>query len=76
MENCLRVLETTPRILERAWDVEGIDVLRARVTMPEPAGGDRVARRTRRFYQLQERSFLRQMKQLNMISPKQEEAQG
>ena len=59
MENCLRVLETTPRILERAWDVEGIDVLRARVTMPEPAGGDRVSRRIRRFYQLQERSFLR-----------------
>lgn len=59
MGNCLGALKTVPCTLERTWDVEGIDVLRARVTVPEPAGTDRLSRRIRRYYQLQSRSYLR-----------------
>lgn len=44
---------------EREWTVEGIPVLRAAVTLPQPAWEDATARRIRRFYQLQARSYLR-----------------
>ena len=59
MKDCLRSLETTPSTLERTWDAEGVEILRARVTLPQPQGTDRTSRRIRRFYQLQSRSFLR-----------------
>lgn len=45
---------------EREWTVEEIPVLSARVEVPQPApAADRVARRIRRYYQLQCRSYLR-----------------
>lgn len=45
---------------EREWTVEEIPVLSARVEVPQPVPcGDRVARRIRKYYQLQCRSYLR-----------------
>ena len=44
---------------EREWTVEGIPVLRAAITLPQPAWEDSTARRIRRFYQLQARSYFR-----------------
>lgn len=50
---------TTPFTQERTWDADGIPVLHAAITLPCPEGGDKAARRIRRFYQLQARAFLR-----------------
>ena len=45
---------------EREWTVDGIPVLTAAVSLPRPADDrSRAARRIRRFYQLQARSYLR-----------------
>ena len=44
---------------EREWTIEGIPVLTAAVSVPEPVpAADNVSRRIRRYYQLQCRSFL------------------
>lgn len=49
-----------PFTAEREWMVEGIPVLSASVSVPQPAEAtDRTARRIRRYYQLQCRSYLR-----------------
>ena len=59
MEN-LDQLQTEPFTAEREWTVEGIPILSATVSLPQPvAATDKVARRIRRYYQLQGRSFLR-----------------
>lgn len=55
----LEELRTEPFAAEREWTVEGVPVLAAAAQVPEPLGKDRTARRVRRFYQLQCRSFLR-----------------
>lgn len=49
-----------PFVAEREWTVEEIPVLSAKVTVPQPVpAAERVARRIRRYYQLQCRSYLR-----------------
>ena len=55
----LEALETVPFAAEREWTVEGVPVLSAAAQAPEPLEKDRTARRIKRFYQLQCRSFLR-----------------
>lgn len=55
----LESLETEPFAAEREWTVEGVPVLSAAAQVPEPLRKDRTARRIRRFYRLQCRSFLR-----------------
>ena len=53
-------LPTEPFTAERTWEVEGIPVLSATVSLPEPVpAADRVSRRIRRYYRLQCRAFLR-----------------
>ncbi|MCI9609801.1 MAG: DUF3298 domain-containing protein [Oscillibacter sp.] len=54
----LESLKTEPFAAEREWTVEGVPVLSAAAQVPEPPGTDRTARRIKRFYQLQCRSFL------------------
>ena len=45
---------------EREWTVEGLPVLTAQVSLPEPAGSEnRTTRRIRRYYRAQCRAFLR-----------------
>lgn len=49
-----------PFVAERVWTVEEIPVLSARVEVPQPVPcASRTARRIRRYYQLQCRSYLR-----------------
>lgn len=61
MPTILTQLSTEPLTSERTWTVEEIPVLTASVSLPAPAegAGGAVARRIRRYYQLQSRSFLR-----------------
>lgn len=60
MKERLTALQTEPFAAEREWTVEGIPVLRASVSLPQPVSHhNRVARRIRRYYQLQCRAFLR-----------------
>lgn len=59
MKKSLRTLETEPLAAEREWVVEGIPVLRATVSLPQPVTADAVSRRIRRYYRLQCRAFLR-----------------
>ena len=56
----MSLIELQPFTLEREWTVEGIPVLTARITLPEPAKTDtRIQRRIRRYYHLQQRAYLR-----------------
>lgn len=60
MREVLTKLHTEPFAAEREWTVEGIPVLTATVSVPQPVpAADRVSRRIRRYYQLQCRTFLR-----------------
>ena len=60
MRELLTQLHTEPFAAEREWTVEGIPVLTASVSLPQPVPmNDRVSRRIHRYYQLQCRSFLR-----------------
>lgn len=60
MREHLTQLHTEPFAAEREWTVEGVPVLTASVSLPQPVPmNDRVARRIHRYYQLQCRSFLR-----------------
>ena len=60
MKKGLAQLRTRPLTAEREWTVEGVPVLRAQVSLPQPEEtADAVCRRIRRYYQLQCRSFLR-----------------
>lgn len=53
-------LETECFTAERQWEVEGIPVLTASVTLPQPVNmTDRTARRIRRYYRAQARAYLR-----------------
>lgn len=53
-EFAVRPVET-----ERVWDVEGVPVLQARASLPEPVEEARQWRRVRSFYRLQSRAFFR-----------------
>ena len=56
----MSLMELSPFTSERIWTVEEIPVLTARITLPEPADpNNRTARRIRRYYHLQQRSYLR-----------------
>lgn len=56
----LTELYTEPFAAEREWTVEGIPVLAAAVSVPQPVpAGDRVSKRILRYYRLQCRSYLR-----------------
>lgn len=61
MPTILTQLSTEPLTAERTWTVEDIPVLTASISLPAPAEGTGggAARRIRRYYQLQSRSFLR-----------------
>lgn len=60
MPTILTQLSTEPLTAERTWTVEEIPVLTASISLPTPAeGSECAARRIRRYYQLQSRSFLR-----------------
>lgn len=53
------MMELQPFTAEREWTVDGIPVLSAAVSVPQPIPTDRIARRLHRYYQLQCRSYLR-----------------
>ena len=56
----MSLMELNSFTTERIWTVEDIPVLTARITLPEPAEAtSRAARRIRRYYHLQQRSYLR-----------------
>lgn len=61
MPTILTQLSTEPLTAERTWTVEEIPVLSASISLPVPAEGSTgaAARRIRRYYQLQSRSYLR-----------------
>jgi hypothetical protein len=60
MRQSLTQLHTEPFAAEREWTVDGIPVLSAAVSLPQPVpAADKVSRRIHRYYQLQARSFLR-----------------
>lgn len=56
----LTELRTEDFAAEREWTVEGIPVLTAKITLPQPATAkDKVSRRILRYYRLQCRAYLR-----------------
>lgn len=58
-------LHTEPFAAEREWTVEGIPVLTASITLPQPEPlSDKVSRRIHRYYQLQCRAYLRYCERL------------
>jgi len=60
MKTYLSQLETEALVTEREWTVEGVPVLTAAVSVPQPLSTDnRVSRRIRRYYHQQARSYLR-----------------
>ena len=60
MEERLQEMSAQVFAAEREWTVDGIPVLTATVSLPRPTEDrSRAARRIRRFYQLQARSYLR-----------------
>ena len=53
-------LHTEPFVTEREWAEDGIPILTASVSVPQPVpASGRTARRISRFYRLQSRAFLR-----------------
>ena len=65
MRNPLADLCTESFTAERGWTVEGIPVLQASVSLPDPTGADSpLTRRIRRYYRLQCRSYLRYCQQV------------
>lgn len=48
-----------PMEAEKAWDADGVPILRARAALPQPADASRQWRRIRSFYRLQSRAFFR-----------------
>ena len=59
MKHGLQSLETEIFSARREWSAEGIPVLQADISLPQPTEKNRrIARRIHRFYQLQSRSYL------------------
>ena len=48
-----------PMEAERVWDAEGVPILRARASLPEPSASNRSCGKIRAFYRLQSRAFFR-----------------
>ena len=48
-----------PTEAERVWDAEGVSILRARASLPQPTAPSRRWRKIRAFYRLQNRAFFR-----------------
>ena len=64
MRESLLQLHTQPLAAQREWTVEGIPVLSAQITLPQPTEEKlRVARRIRRYYHSQSRAFFRYCEQ-------------
>lgn len=59
MEGALLHLSDTPLRAERTWEVDGIAVLRAEITLPRCAGRSRRARRFDRYYRRYARAYLK-----------------
>lgn len=60
MGEFVRQMETETFSAERQWEVEGIPVLTAAVSLPQPADtASRTTRRIRRYYRSQARAYLR-----------------
>ena len=60
MKQSLMELHTEAFTAEREWTVEGIPVLTASISLPQPVSvSDKCSRRIRRYYQLQARAYLR-----------------
>ena len=60
MKECLTHLQTEPLTADREWTVEGIPVLTAVVSLPQPIPATtQITRRILRYYRLQARAFLR-----------------
>ena len=60
MKAALAQLSTQPLVTEREWTEDGIPVLTASCSLPQPSEpGGAAARRVRRYYQLQRRCFFR-----------------
>ena len=54
------MMELQPFTAEREWTVDGIPVLCAAISVPQPvSAADKTSRRIHRYYQLQCRSYLR-----------------
>lgn len=69
MKKGLSSLETEVFYAHREWLTEGVPVLQAEISLPQPVRRDNaVARRIHRFYQLQARSYLRYCE--NWLAPK------
>lgn len=65
MRKSLTELHTEPFTVEREWEVEGVPVLSAAISLPQPvdAAKNRTAQRIRRYYHLQCKVFLRYCEQ-------------
>ena len=48
-----------PMEAERVWDADGVPILRARASLPQPSAENRRWRKIRAFYRLQSRAFFR-----------------
>ena len=59
MESSTPQFETEIFAAERQWELEGVPVLTATVSLPQPTASDRTARRVRRYYRAQARAYLR-----------------
>lgn len=59
MESRTRQFETEVFAAERQWELEGVPVLTATVSLPQPTASDRIARRVGRYYRTQARAYLR-----------------
>lgn len=59
MESSTRQFETEIFAAERQWELEGIPVLTAGVSLPRPTASDRTSRRVGRYYRAQARAYLR-----------------
>lgn len=69
MKETLQALELETFSAEREWTAEGIPILRAEISLPQPTDRkNRTARRIHRFYQLQGRSYLRYCE--NWLAPR------
>lgn len=69
----MSLMELQPFTEERVWTADGIPILTAKLTLPEPIQTDsRAARRIRRYYHLQQRAYLRRCE--GFLLPRAEEA--
>lgn len=61
---CLTAPRLVPFSIQREWTQDGMVILRAEISLPQPVWEDRTARRIRRFYRAQARAYLRYCQRL------------